>query len=113
MELSSLVDFGEFAPALAAGHPFLPEGVQAPILWSSTSYERQPNQVWRLSLSDGAISANDKITVANAYGWAVRDAFPPPTQCSDGIDNDNDGAIDLDDRQCRSADQNSEKNPKR
>jgi hypothetical protein len=45
MELSSLVDFGEFAPALAAGHPFLPEGVQAPILWSSTSYERQPNQV--------------------------------------------------------------------
>ena len=35
----------------------------------------------------------------------------PPTQCSDGIDNDGDGRIDLADRQCRSADQDSESNP--
>ncbi len=35
----------------------------------------------------------------------------PPTQCSDGIDNDGDGRIDLADRQCRSADQDSERNP--
>ena len=35
----------------------------------------------------------------------------PPTQCSDGIDNDGDGRIDLADRQCRSTDQDSERNP--
>jgi hypothetical protein len=37
----------------------------------------------------------------------------PPTQCSDGIDNDGDGSIDLDDRQCLNADQDSEKNRNR
>ncbi len=39
---------------------------------------------------------------------------PAPTpQCSDGIDNDGDGFIDLFDRQCRSADQDSERHPNR
>jgi hypothetical protein len=37
----------------------------------------------------------------------------PPTQCSDGVDNDGDGWIDLEDRQCLSADQDSEKNRNR
>ncbi len=37
----------------------------------------------------------------------------PPTQCSDGIDNDGDGSIDLEDRQCLNADQDSEKNRNR
>ncbi len=37
----------------------------------------------------------------------------PPTQCNDGIDNDGDGSIDLDDRQCLNAEQNSEKNRNR
>jgi hypothetical protein len=37
----------------------------------------------------------------------------PPTQCSDGIDNDGDGKIDLEDRQCLSAEQDSEKSKKR
>ena len=35
-----------------------------------------------------------------------------PTQCSDGIDNDADGRIDLDDKQCKSAEQQSESDPK-
>ena len=37
----------------------------------------------------------------------------PPTQCSDGVDNDGDGSIDLEDRQCLSAGQDSEKNRNR
>ena len=37
----------------------------------------------------------------------------PPTQCSDGIDNDGDGSIDLEDRQCLSAEQDSEKHRNR
>jgi hypothetical protein len=36
-----------------------------------------------------------------------------PTECSDGIDNDGDGWIDLEDRQCESPDQDSEKHPNR
>ncbi len=38
--------------------------------------------------------------------------IPEPTQCSDGIDNDADGRIDLDDKQCKSAEQQSESDPK-
>ena len=37
----------------------------------------------------------------------------PPPQCSDGIDNDGDGKIDLEDRQCLNADQDSEKHRNR
>ncbi len=112
-ELSSLTDYGENAPARPAGHPFLPAGVQNPTLWSSTTFVGDSVQVWRLILGDGRILANDKITVANTFAWAVRDAPPPPisTQCSDGIDNDGDGRIDLDDHQCRSLDQISERHP--
>ena len=106
-ELSSLTDYGENAPALPAGHPFLPAGVQNPTLWSSTTKVGDPVEAWRMVLGTGGISANDKITLSNTYAWAVRDA----TQSSDGIDNDGDGRIDLDDRQCRSLDQNSERHP--
>jgi hypothetical protein len=40
---------------------------------------------------------------------ALDQCLNPPTQCSDGIDNDGDGKIDLEDRQCLSAEQDSEK----
>ena len=40
---------------------------------------------------------------------ALDQCLNPPTQCSDGVDNDCDGSIDLADRQCLSAEQNSEK----
>lgn len=36
---------------------------------------------------------------------------PPPPQCSDEIDNDDDGLIDLADRQCRDADDDDESVP--
>jgi hypothetical protein len=44
---------------------------------------------------------------------ALDKCLNPPTQCSDGIDNDGDGSIDLADRQCLSAEQDSEKNRNR
>jgi hypothetical protein len=37
----------------------------------------------------------------------------PPTECSDGLDNDGDGSIDIEDRQCLSPEQDSEKNRNR
>jgi hypothetical protein len=109
-ELSSLTDYGENGPALPAGHPFTSVG--GPSLWSSTTDIRNTPRVFRLTLSDGGISFADKIG-NSSYAWAVRDALPPPTQCSDDIDNDGDGLIDLDDRQCKSPDQKSEKHPNR
>jgi len=43
--------------------------------------------------------------------WSVGAGAQPVTQCSDGIDNDVDGAIDLNDRQCKSAADTSESHP--
>jgi hypothetical protein len=44
---------------------------------------------------------------------ALDQCLNPPTQCSDGIDNDGDGFIDLEDPQCLNAGQDSEKKRKR
>ncbi len=38
---------------------------------------------------------------------------PPATQCSDRLDNDGDGLIDLNDHPCRDETQDSEKHPNR
>ena len=112
VELRSIIDFNNKTPALPPGHPFLPTGIQAGNYWSSTTVLNAPVQAHALFLADGTILGRDKI-YDFPYVWAVRDASAPPTQCSDGIDNDNDGWIDLEDRQCRSPDQNSEKNRNR
>jgi hypothetical protein len=44
---------------------------------------------------------------------ALDQCLNPPTQCSDGIDNDGDGFIDLEDPQCLNAGQDSEKHRNR
>ena len=53
-------------------------------------------------------------------GWIARiDGFtplaavlpPPAPRCDNGVDDDGDGAIDLDDRQCKSAADNDESRP--
>ena len=50
------------------------------------------------------------MTLEAALGFGAE----PPTECSDGIDNDGDGRTDFpSDRQCKSADQTSERDPKR
>ena len=106
-ELMSLVDYGN-SPALPTGAPFLGCCWQ---VWSSTTDILNGPRVFGLNLGDGSDLFLDKVW--DRTGWAVRDALPPPTQCSDGVDNDDDGWIDLEDHQCRDASQNSEKHPKR
>ena len=61
-----------------------------------------------LSLDDGR-SVNPRSCQMRAL---TVDTAPAATQCSDGIDNDADGRIDLDDKQCKSAEQQSESDPR-
>jgi hypothetical protein len=50
-ELQSLIDFGQFNPALPAGHPF--SGVQSTNYWTSTTTASIPGGAWSLGLYDG------------------------------------------------------------
>ena len=111
-ELSSVTDFagtGGNIPALPRGHPFQP--VLGPTIWSSTTDGADLASAYAMGMGDGSIRGLGKM--AERYAWAVRDSLPPPSQCSDGIDNDGDGWIDLEDHQCRDASQNSERHPNR
>jgi len=67
-ELLSLVDSGQFNPALPTGYPF--PGVPSKFYWSSTTCADGTNYAWFLSLGDGFILSTFK---ANArYVWPVR-----------------------------------------
>jgi hypothetical protein len=50
-ELQSLIDFGNFNPALPTGHPFL--SVQSFVHWSSTTVADFPDAAWGVSLGGG------------------------------------------------------------
>ena len=68
-ELQSLIDFGQFNPALPTGHPFT--GVQ--YYWSSTTLDAGSTiGAWSVSLSLGSVIAYDKTTDV-LYVWPVRD----------------------------------------
>lgn len=53
-ELQLLVDFGTSEPALTNGHPFLGIGTDT-LLWSSTSYDGDPNFAYALDLNTGEV----------------------------------------------------------
>ena len=53
-ELQSLVDFGTSEPALTKGHPFLGIDSQT-VLWSSTTYDGDPNFAYALDLNTGEV----------------------------------------------------------
>ncbi len=67
-ELASLIDYGQYGPALPAGHPFV--GVQVDYYWSSTSNASNAGYGWSMSLDDGLTSAVFKA--AYYYVWPVR-----------------------------------------
>ena len=52
-ELQSLIDFGQYVPALPVGHPF--SGVQSDTYWSSTTGAYLPDLAWIVSLYDGEV----------------------------------------------------------
>jgi hypothetical protein len=73
VELESIVDVSQSAPALPAGHPFT--GV-ATAYWSATTYRGSTGNAWAIRLSDGRY-LNDSVANAKASAqlgvWAVRD----------------------------------------
>jgi hypothetical protein len=67
-ELHSLIDFGEYIPALPSGHPF--SGVQSSYYWSSTAHANYPNAAWRVGLSYGFVDGGNMSYPH--YVWPVR-----------------------------------------
>jgi hypothetical protein len=69
-EVESLLDLGQFFPAIPVGHPF--SGVQSSVYWSSTSNAFGPNNAWYVNLDIGSVSRD--FTTSIYYVWPVRDA---------------------------------------
>jgi hypothetical protein len=67
-ELYSLVDYGEWAPALPEGHPF-------PLVlwdsWTSTTRVDDPSRAWMARHYSGVVITNSKSTILAV--WPVRD----------------------------------------
>lgn len=68
-ELSSLVDFGQYSPALPSGHPF--SNVQSAIYWSSSSLVALPDVPWVVGLEGGSVVSLGPKT-STWYVWPVR-----------------------------------------
>ncbi len=67
-ELHSLIDFGNYNPALPSGHPFT--GVVSSYYWSSTSFATSTDYAWYVALSIGnAYGGHETNTY---YVWPVR-----------------------------------------
>jgi hypothetical protein len=67
-ELQSLIDFGNYGPALPTGHPFT--NVQTDVYWSSTTYVAYGTGVWRVALSTGKVESG--LKTGDSYTWPVR-----------------------------------------
>ncbi len=67
-ELQSLIDFGNYDPALPSGHPF--SGVRSNYCWSSTTFADCPDFAWSVNLNNGAVSFGNKS--GSFYVWPVR-----------------------------------------
>ena len=67
-ELQSLIDYGEYIPALPDGHPFT--GVQSDNYWSSTVHAVNTSYSWRVNLYRGSVYYND--LTSPFYVWPVR-----------------------------------------
>ncbi len=67
-ELYSLIDLGQYSPALPSGHPFT--GVQSYSYWSGSSCASNTSNAWFVTLNSGYVGTSDK-TVTD-YAWPVR-----------------------------------------
>lgn len=67
-ELQSLINYGQYNPALPAGHPFT--GVQSDYYWTSTTYARYITLAWSVSFYEGQVYTLGKDGAF--YVWCVR-----------------------------------------
>jgi hypothetical protein len=68
-ELESLLDLGQYNPALPLGHPFT--NVSTPC-WSSTTYAGSAGSAFLVNFYSGGVDAYDKSSYQNGYVWPVR-----------------------------------------
>ena len=69
-ELSSLIDYGKFSPALPVGHPF--STVQSAAYWSSTTVSGTTSNAMTVHLGAGSIDSQTKTVSLSTYTWPVR-----------------------------------------
>ena len=69
-ELFSLIDLGQYSPALPSGHPFT--GVQSNFYWSSTTIDSYSSIAWYVGMNFGDVSYGSKTFDYNYYVWPVR-----------------------------------------
>jgi hypothetical protein len=67
-ELNSLVDAGNYDPALTSGHPF--SNVQSSFYWSSTTIASNTDFAWSVLMYYGYVFYTNKTT--SNYVWPVR-----------------------------------------
>ena len=67
-ELNSLVDAGNYNPALPTGHPF--SNVQSSYYWSSTTYATSTTNAWYVYMYYGNVSSTSKTN--SICVWPVR-----------------------------------------
>ncbi|MEO5334639.1 MAG: DUF1566 domain-containing protein [Magnetococcus sp. YQC-5] len=67
-ELSSLIDFGQFLPALSTDSPFV--GAHSDRYWSSTASASSPSYAWFVDLYNGSVEHYAKANTY--YVWPVR-----------------------------------------
>jgi hypothetical protein len=75
------------------------------VYWTGMTSISNPGYIWAFGFNNGSYRGHMDDGTKRFRGWAVRDAVIPipVAQCADGIDNDEDGLIDMDDRNCCSA----------
>jgi len=66
-ELQSLIDFGQYAPALPSGHPFVNVQHNPALYWSST---RIGDSAWYVEMDSGYVFWDFKYN--SHYAWPVR-----------------------------------------
>ena len=67
-ELQSLIDFGNYNPALSAGHPF--DKVRSNDYWSATTSTVNTGYAWGVYMFYGIVNFSNKSN--NGYVWPVR-----------------------------------------
>jgi hypothetical protein len=68
-ELQSLIDLGQYDPALPSGHPFV-NVLFGLTYWSSTTYASYPGSAWGVGMANGGVGSVSKIS--GGYVWPVR-----------------------------------------
>ena len=86
-ELQTLLDYGNYSPALPCKHPFL--NVQSNLYWSSSSYVLYTDYAWNVIMNAGYVNHYNKSN--HYYVWPVRAGVKK--RCKQRFTDNGDGTI--------------------